>query len=89
MYGYYYWHKDFVMLQDSFWECRSHKDFIVFETGCHMMKPLKYLDSKSLSIRFNWWRVPYWAMILPLTLLSAFLIISKPRQPKAPRTLQT
>ncbi len=27
--------------------------------------------------------IPYWSLVLPLTLLSAFLIISKPKQPKS------
>ncbi len=29
------------------------------------------------------WIVPYWSFVLPLTLLSAFLIFSKPRPPKS------
>ena len=34
-------------------------------------------------LRTLWWRAPYWVLVLPLTLLSAFLIVSKPRQPKS------
>ena len=71
---------EFAVLPDLFWECRWKNDFFVFEKGCHMMKPKKYLDSKSLSIRFEWWRVPYWAVIVPLTLISAHLLCIKSRR---------
>lgn len=44
-------------------------------------------ESGSLTrIRFGmtltYWRVSYWSVILPLTLLSAYLLFSKPRSPK-------
>lgn len=34
-------------------------------------------------LRTLWWRAPYWILVLPLTLMSAFLIFSKPRQQKS------
>ena len=39
-------------------------------------------------LRTLWWRAPYWVLVLPLTLLSAFLIFSKPRQPKSAKDLK-
>jgi len=38
---------------------------------------LKKDSSKPLSLSF--WSVPYWSIVLPLTLLSAYLLVSKPR----------
>lgn len=32
------------------------------------------------------WQVPYWSVVIPLTLLSAYLLLSKPRQSKQPVT---
>lgn len=34
--------------------------------------------------RANWWRVPYWELILPLTPLSAYLILWKPSKRMGP-----
>ena len=31
----------------------------------------------------EWCRIPYWSLVLPLTLLSAWLILAKPRKAKA------
>ena len=33
--------------------------------------------------RFEEWVIPYWLLVLPLTLLSAWLILAKPRKAKA------
>ena len=32
--------------------------------------------------RFELWSVPYWSLILPVTLLSAYLLLTKPRKAK-------
>ena len=34
------------------------------------------------TILWNVWTVPYWSIVLPLTLLSAWLILAKPRNAK-------
>lgn len=45
------------------------------------------LDQRSISIENRWvtlvavWRIPYSHIILPLTLISAWLLLSKPRKP--------
>ena len=31
---------------------------------------------------WRWWSIPYWSIIIPLTLLSAYLLLSKPRPGK-------
>ena len=33
---------------------------------------------------FQVWRIPYWSLVFPLTLLSAFLILWKPRKQTGP-----
>ena len=33
-------------------------------------------------LRTLWWRAPYWELVLPLTLLSGWLILAKPRPAK-------
>jgi hypothetical protein len=37
------------------------------------------IDSLDRS-RHTFWMIPYWSIILPLTVLSAFLLLTKPRQ---------
>jgi hypothetical protein len=36
--------------------------------------------------RRKYWLFPYWSIVLPLTLLSAYLLLSKPRPPKPPES---
>ena len=52
------------------WTCRWRAGFAGLSAGSH----------EALGIRLNWWRVPYWAIVWPLTLLSAYLILWKPRK---------
>lgn len=39
-------------------------------------------QDKRFEFHYKTWRVPYWSIILPLTALSAWLLLSKRRQPK-------
>ena len=34
---------------------------------------------------FKYWKIPHWAFAIPLTLLSAYLLLSKPRKKPAPK----
>ena len=36
------------------------------------------------SVRFKDWTAPYWSIVIPLTLLSAWLLLSMPRAKKSP-----
>ena len=36
----------------------------------------------------QFWQVPYWSIVLPLTLISAFLLLSKPRKSIQTKTAQ-
>ena len=38
------------------------------------------LSNQTFSDRMELWTVPYWSLVLPLTLLSAWLILAKPRK---------
>lgn len=42
----------------------------------------EYLSSRSYGHLVLWF-VPYWSIVIPLALLSAYLLLSKPRLPKA------
>jgi hypothetical protein len=42
-----------------------------------------YIGTLKEEDRREIWVIPYWSTVLPLTLISAFLIFSKPRQPKS------
>jgi len=37
---------------------------------------------RTTRVRVTYWRVPYWSIVVPLTLLSAYLLLSKPRVAK-------
>jgi hypothetical protein len=52
------------------WTCRWRVGFAGLSAGSH----------EANGIRLNWWRVPYWAIVWPLTLFSAYLILWKPRK---------
>ena len=41
-----------------------------------------HFSSDGQSVITRWYVVPYWSIVLPLTLLSAFLLLSKPRPAK-------
>ena len=41
-----------------------------------------------LGVRAQFIRIPYWSIVIPLTLLSAWLLLSKPRQPIKPKVSQ-
>lgn len=42
----------------------------------------------SESMRIGWWLFPHWSFVVPLTLLAAYLLLSKPRQAKKPEPPQ-
>jgi hypothetical protein len=44
----------------------------------------EYPDSAGIPCRREQIVIPYWSLVVPLTLLSAFLILWKPRKPKEP-----
>lgn len=52
------------------WTCRWRVGFAGLSAGSH----------EAYGIRLNWWRAPYWAIVWPLTLLSGYLILWKPRK---------
>jgi hypothetical protein len=56
--------------ENESWTCLWRTGFAGLAAGSH----------ESLGIRLNWWRVPFWAIVWPLTLLSAWLILWKPRK---------
>ena len=45
--------------------------------------------SSFFSMRLSIWIVPYWSLVLPLTLLSAWLILIKPRKAKGTPQIST
>jgi hypothetical protein len=54
------------------WKCHWRMRFAGVESGYH----------EANDIGFRWWRVSYWSIVLPFTLLSAYLILWKPRKAK-------
>lgn len=47
----------------------------------------RFHDQTHSTSRVSWWLVPYWSIVIPLTLLSASLLLSKPRPAKKSQLL--
>ena len=41
------------------------------------------LCSRNGSVNITYWTIPYWSLVIPLTFVSAFLLLSRPRQSTA------
>ena len=41
-------------------------------------------DTTSYTSHLGCWEIPYWAVVIPLTLVSTCFILWKPRQPPSP-----
>jgi hypothetical protein len=39
----------------------------------------EYLESRANGSRLIFWQIPYWSIVIPLTVLSAFLLLKKPK----------
>ena len=48
--------------------------------------PSEHIRGSQLRKEFVVWRLPYWSIVSPLTLISAFLLLTKPRIAK-PKTI--
>ncbi|MFO1044715.1 MAG: hypothetical protein U0941_23325 [Planctomycetaceae bacterium] len=57
------------------WKCVSRRGSVGLELGCHEFS----------GYAVDWLRVPYWTILLPISLLSANLILGKPGQIKESR----
>jgi hypothetical protein len=68
--------RDTMSPEDRF---RQNENPIIFE-WCGFCSAL-FKSTKSPR-RFQIWLIPYWSIVIPLTLLSAWLLISKPRVKK-------
>jgi hypothetical protein len=64
---------------DSYLESRWRYKWVGVEWGFYEVKEFKLYG---LPKNLYWCRVPYWSLILPMTLLSAWLILAKPRKAK-------
>ena len=67
---------DFFRAPNPDWKWRT--EFCGFEFGQFIPKGPPWSESI--------WLVPYWSITVPLTLLSAFLLLSKPRQSTQKKT---
>ncbi len=62
---------------DEVWRCDWQYRLGEAGAGCH-----EQMDDGKL--RTLWWRIAYWELVVPLTLLSAYLILWKPRKRSSP-----
>ncbi len=79
--------------KDNFWETKSAKENGWFYLLLKGHKDWKFCGFKfgegygqSGFIDVHYWVVPYYAVVMPLTMLSAYLLLSKPRVAK-PKTI--
>lgn len=42
----------------------------------------KYLQDEPFAFHFKTWRIPYWSVVMPLSVISAWLLFTGRRQPK-------
>ncbi len=49
----------------------------------------EYSQEDPFEFHFKTWRFPYWSIVIPLTLLSAYLLLSKPRSPHPKNVVET
>jgi hypothetical protein len=64
---------------------RTHTYYVLFSSvgsflgfGAANMPP--EIDPNGTS--YSFWRIPYWSIVFPLTLLSAYMLLSNPRPAK-------
>jgi hypothetical protein len=58
------------------WRSEEHGDTAGIEYGCHDL----LLNDFLILCSIEWSRVPYWELVAPLMLFSAYLILWKPRK---------
>ena len=72
---------EFTSFKDLFTDCYPGEDI---EVEWRMdWAGFAFGKANPISDRMAWWIVPYWALVLPLTLLSAWLLLIKPRPAKS------
>jgi hypothetical protein len=71
--------KDAMSFDPEYWE--SQKLGVVWVIGYNKPTANTVANGwRAASAELYWLRVPYWSLMLPLTLLSAWLILAKPRR---------
>jgi hypothetical protein len=81
------WESGEASMSDTDWwvdlDVEWRQEWAGFHFGAGTSTLMISSDSIPLLLHFGLWIIPYWSLVLPLTLLSAWLLLIKPRGVKS------